>query len=274
LTKKLRDRERALEAIEAERAGGDAGGRNGQQRQQVPAGPRSGGILGGVRSEQQLDQMVSEAESLIDLVAANPDGWTEGEGDKAVFHPPEELKAWDREAQKIARGAEGRRRQLREFQSQRSTFDNAARTEWPELFKTDSKEYQAGVRLVQEMPFLAEHPGGNFAIGIMLEGYKARNARLQAKGGGENRESRIENRDLDPRLDPEHQRTHIPPTTKRPAPNPPGRANGANGARAKVEAAVERVEANPNDRAARLALIGEHLEAKDNGSGSRKPVLV
>ena len=239
LTKKSRQQERELAAFRAQ--GGEQGGRSADAQEAaaaaVYAAPQTGGILGKARTERDLDGMVNYFESVIDLADNNPDGVTTGEGADAKFHPPQELAKWRRDAEKGLLGSERRRREIREHAAQRQTYNTQARRDFPELMKEGTKEFQTAVNLAGRYPWIAQLPEANYALGLMVEGFKALNNRAgKGKNGNGSSTSRSTSTitngaegddDLDERLTPEYQRDHIPPTAPV-TPRAPNRSsNGA-----------------------------------------------
>lgn len=206
LTKKLRDRERALEQFETEREAALEQGAQ-QVRRAVTAGPRGQGVLGEATTEEDVDQLVQVARATRELVRKNPNGIQEGEGDTAKFYPPEDLQEWAARAQDVISEAESRRREIREFRAIRQNSDAEARKVLPEIFDRNSKEFQAGVRLVQQFPALRDHPNANEALAYLLRGIRAAgedaaaaqtNGTKRTNGNGEKRA--IDDRAFGPRV--------------------------------------------------------------------------
>lgn len=215
LTKRLRAAEAALQ--ERETAQPEA-----QQQSQTQRAPSS---LSGVRTEQELDDLVAQAEAGVDWFEAHADGYTDEK--TGTFYDEKDIASRKRIAEKVIRNAEARRRQIREYTESRTVFDKAARDLNPELFDKTTKDYQAAVRVVSEGIINREHPGANYLLAVLLEGYKTIGQRKNVNNSslnGKNGHVPVAEEDdvLDERLTPEYQRTRIPPTAT-PATKPPNR---------------------------------------------------
>jgi hypothetical protein len=228
-----------------------------------------------VTSESQLNQIEGEAETALDwcddFLGKNPEGAMIGEGEKARFIEPKEIAAHRRMAEKVLRGTPIRREQLRKFNNERGQFDQVARAEFPEVFDKGTKEYQAAQAILTELPMLKGHPAMNFALGVMLEGYKVLNARKAGKDRGQKSEVRGQNGDLDERLDPEYQRQHIPPTAPATA-KPPSRAVAPSHLK-RVEQAAESFTRAGGGNVGNLKDVIEALD-EDTTRNGRRPVEV
>lgn len=271
MTRKSARLEEALERQEQE-LGAYRERQGGAQAHQAANGTPQ--ALGEVRSEQNLDQLIAYHEAVIDLATQNPDGVQIGEGDAAKFLPPEELATLRRGSEKFMRGSERRRRELREHAAQRQSYDAQAIRDFPEVMKKDTPEFQTAVKLAGRYPWVCQLPEANYALGLMVEGFKALNGRVSkskskngANGAGGN------NEDLDERLTPEYQRENIPPTAAA-IPNKPQRSPASAGLNAKKADQIAKNFTRPQGATtANLASAFEALDEEDE-SPSRRRVAV
>jgi hypothetical protein len=243
-------------------------------QQNAFAAPKgNNGVLAAARTEQELDQMVTLARATRELVRKNPNGIQEGEGDAAKFYPPEDLHDWDSRALEVITEAEGRRRELREFRTMRSTADAAARAILPEMFDRDSKEFQAGVALVNQFPGLREHPNANEALAYLLRGIRAveedgktPNAQRRTPNGenGNGAKRAIDERAFGPRVP-------LAPHTSGPSNGGSARNGGpANGSsRKQLKQATDSLLADADGSASSLANVFAAMEKTPVRAGTR-----
>jgi hypothetical protein len=166
-----------------------------------------------ITDERQLRTEVAKAESLIDWCDANPEGT--GLSDQAV-DPQYLLKynkgeltqeeaaqktvaKWRREADKIVRGAPERREELREYGAVRNQTETLARQAWPEMFDKRTEEYQLAQNLLRQFPFLTSLPQANYAVGLLIEGAKTLQGKLD-RAQGKNGTQTPRHRDISERV--------------------------------------------------------------------------
>lgn len=235
--------------------------------------PSAGGWLPNVTNERQLDQEVSKARDLVEWCNENAEGVTSGEGDNQKFVSPKEIAGWKTRAEMVLIGAEPRRRELREFSSNRDKYDVLAKQAWPELFDNSTEEYQLGQSLLEANPELKLRVDRNYALGLLLEGVKSLHGRVQAAAkqvaaNGNGNAVRTGRRDIDPRAF--EARVPLAPG----GPEAPTR-EVVPSSHKKLNEAMTQLVADPDGSVSSLAnALGALDEMKRTRAGSRTPVKV
>jgi hypothetical protein len=183
----------------------------GKKEQEEHAAPIGTGRLSHIKDEESLSKEVAKANAIIEWCDINPNGAND---DKGEFIEPEQVAAMRRNSEKVILNAPERRDQIRTFTSAKSKFDALAREELPEMFDRATQEYQWAANLKSQFPWIKEIPQGEYSIGLLVEGIKAREARIKRNG---EKPKEAKPRDISPRaFEP---RVPIAPHTA----NPPSR---------------------------------------------------
>jgi hypothetical protein len=203
--------------------------------------PSASPRLAHIADEAQLNRELAKAEAVMDWCDENPEGKGlslnsidpeyKQQYDDGELTQQEALQKtvgkWRRESEKLVIGAPNRREELRAYRAGRDHFDGLAREYWPELFDKGSEEHQLGQALLSQFPAIKAGPNANYAIGLVIEGAKALQERIdRGKNGQRVRAHRdISERVFEPRV-PLAPHTAEPPSREA-TPSPQKRLNEA-----------------------------------------------
>jgi hypothetical protein len=144
---------------------------------------------------------------------------------------------------------------------QRDQLRQIAQTEWPDLYNPATEVYKTAQEFLQAYPVIAQNPNRDLILGLMVEGWKPFQARIQARLKGQ--QAAANGSKLPAALT-----RKIPPIPKTPAPNPP-RGSRVPSPIKDAAAAVNRIAqegATPENVHAAIAAI----EAQNAVSGGTK----
>lgn len=227
--------------------------------------PLSDGPLAYIATEQQLKAEIAKANKSIRWCIANKDGVTTQENGAERFITPEEIAQSKSEWEQVILNAPERRIEIRDFTAERNHFDGLAQQLWPELFVRTSKIHQEAQSILELFPAVKGSSRANYAVGLVLEGARALEARAaQAQGNGEKKPRR----DISPRaFEP---RVPLAPE----APEPPSRAATPSSQKRLNKAMSDLVkdsDGSAGSLAEAFAALGEHNKTQPS---PRAPVRV
>jgi hypothetical protein len=171
----------------------------GKQQQTTRAAPAGVGRLSWIASEQQLQQEVAKADSVIEWCDLHPEGATTGSGENEEYIEPETIAGWRREAEKLVIHAPMRREELQKFGQAQNYYNGLVQENWPEILDQRSPDHQMAVAILQFYPWLQSTPQAWYAAGLVIEGAKALEARA-GKANGQRQHRDIDERAFAPRV--------------------------------------------------------------------------
>jgi hypothetical protein len=268
LTRKNSELEEQLDVVHSrlrELEGKEHGGADPAATTAIPSTTSGLDYIG---DERTLNQEVTKARSLIAWCNENADGVTVTENSAEKFVDPKEVAAWKNRAEMVLLGSAERRGEIRKYAEESRQYDNIARQAWPELFDKQSEEYQLAGTLLETYPQIKSLPSKNYALGLLIEGMKSLNTRVQdaakrvatGNGNGNGVTRGNEHRDISERAF--EARVPLAPHT----PGPPTR-EVVPSSHKRLNEAMDQLVADPDGSVANLANV---LSAMDESKGVRR----
>jgi hypothetical protein len=224
-------------------------------------------VFADIQDINQLQEVVSMQRQVRDWCMDHPEGVVvnEGQANEKVISPEEVRKTLIGATRMIEDAPVAAQRiQMRQ------QWNGLARAEWPELFDTKSNVHQTAQQFLKEHPGIAESPARDFVLGLMVEGWKAYQPRMEAAMRGQQPNGAAQ---ANGKI-PEALKRKIPPIPKTQAPNPP-RGSRVPSPIKNAAAAVERVVAEgASPESVQDAIAAIERQNAASGGARRTPAPV